>query len=88
MMPPGLVAWIVLAVLLFGGGLLAMTAGRWPRRDPAAELAILAAGVILATAFVRHEVLGTGGLTVALVTFLGGVVLLLASGQGGDGGER
>lgn len=74
----GVGAWLVAGLLLFCWGLLAALVGRDERDDPTAVLAMLGGAVVVLGGLVRHQVLGAGGLVVALVVLVGGVMLLLA----------
>jgi predicted permease len=71
-------AWLVAGLLLFCWGLVDALSGRDERDDPTAVLAMLGGAVVVFGGLVRHQILGTGGLVVALLVLIGGVVLLLA----------
>ncbi len=81
----GFTAWLVLGVLLFSGGFLAAVVGPPLARREVAVVAMLAGALTSATAMVRHQVLDGGGLSLALVILVGGLVLLQTPSGSDDG---
>lgn len=85
MMPPGLIAWVVLAAMLHVGGLLAAVLGGGDRR--CGVLAMLAGAVVLLAALGRHDVVDGTASSTALITLVGGGLLMLSPGGRDPGGD-
>jgi hypothetical protein len=84
----GLGAWLVSGSILFCIGLLAVVLRPRERRDWNGELTMVAGATMLAVALTRHEILDGPGLTLAVVSLLGGLALMIAIARRSEGDGR
>lgn len=84
----GLGAWLVAGSILFCIGLLAVVLRPRERRDWSGELTMLGGATMLALALARHDVLDGPGLTLAVVSLLGGLALMVAVARRSEGDGR